>query len=301
MYFLEVCHRTGMVVRGEDLVPDELVVKTAYFNEYLRKVDTLHHLGACLAREQSVLALLTAQRSLRQPSHFDLEERLVEALVPHLQKVVALQRRLAGIELERAAAAEALDRLTFGVCLLARDGRALLVNRAARAIFDQADGLVLGATGIGAEAPAARSRLAGMIARACRAQAKASDTVLPVRRRSGRRPYAVLVSPLRIRSSELAIDPPRAIAILIDPEQKLAGAEELLAQLYGLTPAEASIARLLADGHSVSEICDQLQGTANTTRTYIKRLFSKTGTRSQAGLVRLVLQLTGQLRRDRDA
>ena len=52
--------------------------------------------------------------------------------------------------------------------------------------------------------------------------------------------------------------------------------------LYGLTPTEATVCGLLAEGRSVAEIQDQLGITANTARTHVKRILAKTGAARQS-------------------
>ncbi|MBX9719082.1 helix-turn-helix transcriptional regulator [Candidatus Binatia bacterium] len=299
-YFVEGGHRlsTGVVARGEDAVADERVIRTAFFNEYLRKADTLHHVAACIFREEAIVALLLAQKAINQSSHSAAEKRLMEAVLPHVQRTVAIQRRIDGIDLGRAAAFDALDRLSIGICLLDRLGRAIVVNRAARSIFDQNDGLTLGAAGVRADNPQAGSTLHAIITRACRVattQDEPTGDLTLVPRRSGRRAFTVLVSPLRLQLFELANQPPAAILLVADPEQRAEGVEEALVRLYKLTPMESRVARMLLDGESVESIAGSLGVTGNTARTHLKRVFSKTGTRGQADLMRLILGWAGRV------
>jgi len=65
--------------------------------------------------------------------------------------------------------------------------------------------------------------------------------------------------------------------------------EEILQGLYDLTPAEAEILRLLAEGRSLEEVAQQRGITMNTVRSQLKQVFAKTDTRRQGELVRLVL------------
>lgn len=60
-----------------------------------------------------------------------------------------------------------------------------------------------------------------------------------------------------------------------------------------LTAAEARFATLLVDGHSIAEICGQLEIRVSTARTHLRHLFQKTGTRRQAELVSALLRTHG--------
>jgi DNA-binding CsgD family transcriptional regulator len=55
-----------------------------------------------------------------------------------------------------------------------------------------------------------------------------------------------------------------------------------------LTPAEARVAGLIAEGRSVEEITGSLSVSSNTVRTQLKSVFTKTGVGRQAELVTLL-------------
>ncbi len=64
---------------------------------------------------------------------------------------------------------------------------------------------------------------------------------------------------------------------------------ERTADRFGLTRREAAVAREIALGHSVEEAAAALRVGRETIRTHLKALYAKTGTSSQAGLVRVLL------------
>ena len=76
---------------------------------------------------------------------------------------------------------------------------------------------------------------------------------------------------------------------ITDPEAQTTTPTEMLERLYGLTPAEAKLAALLAHGKSVTEAADELHITQNTARTHLKHIFQKTGVKRQSELVKLIL------------
>lgn len=63
--------------------------------------------------------------------------------------------------------------------------------------------------------------------------------------------------------------------------------EHMLAE-FRLTPAEARMTRLLAAGNTVVEIADATCTRPATVRWHLKRVFAKTGVRTQSQLVALV-------------
>ncbi|MCU0818995.1 MAG: helix-turn-helix transcriptional regulator [Beijerinckiaceae bacterium] len=67
-----------------------------------------------------------------------------------------------------------------------------------------------------------------------------------------------------------------------------ASSPNLLAALFDLTPAQARTAAALADGVSVQGIAASLGITEKTVRTYIERIFAKTGARRLSDLLVLL-------------
>jgi DNA-binding CsgD family transcriptional regulator len=91
-------------------------------------------------------------------------------------------------------------------------------------------------------------------------------------------------------SVSLACAPEPRIAIYLSSAcDEMVADTHRLAELFQLTNREAALASLLARGRTMSEIADQLNITEKTARTYLKRIFTKTGVRRQADLVRRIL------------
>ena len=67
--------------------------------------------------------------------------------------------------------------------------------------------------------------------------------------------------------------------------RRITGAQEV----YGLSPAQVRLARLIVDGHDLAGAATLLSVSVNTLRTQLQRIFDKTGVRSQSALVRSLL------------
>lgn len=70
---------------------------------------------------------------------------------------------------------------------------------------------------------------------------------------------------------------------------------EMAALIYGLSPAQKQLARLVSSGLSLSEIAAEMKITTNTARTHLQRVYEKTGVRTQASLVRVLLSSAAPL------
>ncbi|MCC6586047.1 MAG: helix-turn-helix transcriptional regulator [Bryobacterales bacterium] len=97
-------------------------------------------------------------------------------------------------------------------------------------------------------------------------------------------PCALIASPLRPDSA-----PPAILLRVAAAPRMLSLDAELLTALFDLTPAEMSIAECIAMGETIQEAAHRRGVSLNTAKTHLKRLFSKTGTRRQAELLRALL------------
>ncbi len=97
----------------------------------------------------------------------------------------------------------------------------------------------------------------------------------------------VLVLPILLRHPGKA---ERAALILVQakaesPESQ-GVANQLLQQVYGMTPAEARLALLILDGQSPGDAANHLKVSVATVRTQLSSVLKKTGSRKQSELVR---------------
>jgi DNA-binding CsgD family transcriptional regulator len=190
------------------------------------------------------------------------------------------------------ALTDAIDRFPTGVTLLDARGHLLLANRGARQIFARNDGIALDGTAVrasGANDDAALRRAIVGAVEAAVAGRLIESTVLSVSRHSERRPYAVMVGPLRPHIGDPTAADAVVVLYLADLEQGVLRRREVLRELYGLTEAETQLVELLCQGSSLDEAAGARGVTMNTARSQLKQVFAKTHTSRQSELVRLVI------------
>ena len=75
------------------------------------------------------------------------------------------------------------------------------------------------------------------------------------------------------------------------PENHAPGAsrEEKLRDRYGLTPSEMRLVLAFLSEASIKKAAARVGVTNETARQYIKRIYQKTGTRSQAQLMKILM------------
>lgn len=167
-----------------------------------------------------------------------------------------------------------LDLLREAVLVLGRDARPLGMNRAARALLREGDGLLLSSRGVVASTPGATTALLRGIDRA--AQGEAGRVQVP---RPSRAPLSLRVEPHPGSPGSAA-----AVVFATDHESRSPRSHGLMAR-YGLTPTEASVARRLAAGAGLEQIAGELHISINTVRGHLKQIFGKTRTHRQVELV----------------
>lgn len=82
-----------------------------------------------------------------------------------------------------------------------------------------------------------------------------------------------------------------AIVLAIDPERRTACDRRLFEIAFGLSRAEAGVAAALLEGLDAKAVSARLHVSHETVRTHLKRIFDKTGTRRQAELLLVLLQV----------
>jgi DNA-binding CsgD family transcriptional regulator len=106
----------------------------------------------------------------------------------------------------------------------------------------------------------------------------------------GKEKGEILVAPLQPGHRLVSVwETPLALVAIATGEQDAQSIAWRMQQLYRLTPAESRVAAAMALGQTVEEIAAANRVTEATLRSQLRSIFSKTGTRRQADLVRLAL------------
>lgn len=283
---------TGQILRSHYICPPEEFETTDYYQQFFQHLNLFHAINAMVLSEQEITGNLSLARSREMGIYTDAEAAAITLLMPHLQRAFRIGRLLDGLRAEREVLRETLSRAPHGVLALGATGRPILINDSARGILDQNDGLTLNGQGqIQASAPADQRRLSSLIEAVSRraGELPPDGGLLTINRPSGARPLSLLIAPLGTQAAQQNFHQPTVLIFITDPERPRQDIEAALRHRYALTPAEARLASILAQGKNLVEAAHQLGITSNTARTHAKRIFQKTGTKRQSDLVQLVL------------
>jgi DNA-binding CsgD family transcriptional regulator len=287
----------GGVYTGSMLCANRALERSEYYCDFFRKVPAYHALGATIRGGPHDIAFISCLRD-KNAGSFGKEVDWLRLLLPHLQRALEIHRGLLGAEGLAYASLDALEQLDRAVLLLDAAGSVVNANRAAADILARRDGLTLDHQELHAATPHETSLLRRAITDAGRTSAGAgfgSGGTIMLARPSGRRPLAVVVAPVAASRVFLKSRSVTAMVFISDPESPSLPTEDALQTLLGLTPAEARLTHLLAQGLRLTQAAERLDVRTETLRTRLKDIFAKTNTHRQSELVQRVIELGSRL------
>lgn len=219
---------------------------------------------------------------------FGVQERaLLQLLFDHFERALRLAARLPRLDGDRA------------LILVGPSGQALMMSPAAEVLLAAREGILLRNGVVEALHLPSRAALVGIIRSAMTAlQEGGAGGMVALPRGPGRRPLIVSASPLPAPVGSLSAFYPGVLLHIADPEMAATPCvTDALRLSFGLTPAEArlAVALLTSDGN-LRDVASQLDLAHNTVRAQLARIFEKTGTRTQGGLVRLLSLTSSHVR-----
>lgn len=175
-----------------------------------------------------------------------------------------------------------MNQVTFGIILLKQDGTIILMNAVAKRLC-RGDGLHVVNN---------RLRMTATLQADCadvltRLPIPSSGWTATLVMREKRNP--ILIGLARVPSGEI---PGAEFAILVqDLVQQLGSVDPLLTRLYGLSPAESRLARLVSTGSGIRAAAEAIGISAQTAKTQLKIVFTKLGVHRQSELAKLIASL----------
>lgn len=280
---------------------ERAVSRSEFYQDYLIPGDCRWLLGTRLTRHQGLDVYFGIHRAPGQQPFSDDDISLAQRLTPHFQQAAQLWLSTQSLRQRAALGARGLDALEYGIIATNRHGHLMHANR-------QADAMLR--TGWPLRLRAGRLRLAVAPPFAQPTLTTALQTCLRTRQPQGvrlgewgdpDRPLCTLTL-LSLGQESLLHALPIAAEVLMllshTRHRRQATVAQLMA-LFSLSPAEARLARDLSSGHTLDMSAEGAGLSINTARTQLQAVFRKTGTHSQAELLRLLGMLpSGRAGRD---
>jgi len=178
-----------------------------------------------------------------------------------------------------------LDRLDRGVILLDRNRRVQDANALARRVLAAGNGVTIRGGRFVFLDPAVDDRLSRLI-QALDVSPRGGARAMAAQIRHNRSPpYRVLVSSVPPDADERRV---LFFILIYGPREWRDISIDVLVEVYGLTRAQAEVARSLFTGQSVEQTATSLELSRNTVRTHLKQIFTRCEVRSQRDLLHLL-------------
>ncbi|MCB1798567.1 MAG: hypothetical protein KDI67_06765 [Gammaproteobacteria bacterium] len=296
--FYELSARTvpiGVASADHLMIPDRQQLEAVcgdFFTGYMQKFDHYHIGGAHLFREDRRAGAVAIQRGQAQGPWRAHELQVLTDLAPHFQRAFRIHREFTRLRLQETAVHAMLDQLVMGLVLLDVKGEITYSNPMAESVIEAHPALSIRNNAFVFADKATADRFARLFAEASATHADAqAGGVLGLRHSTRQFPTPLLVMPLHHLEmfSAMSFQTACVAVFVADPEQSKPMSADVLADTYGLTPAEASVAVALANGMSLKEVAQAYGTSTNTVRVQLQAVFRKTGVNRQVDLVRLFL------------
>ncbi|WP_292859509.1 hypothetical protein [Mesorhizobium sp.] len=208
---------------------------------------------------------------------------VLDALRPTMARASLIAARL-GVERARGTVA-AMTAIGLPAAVLSLSGRVLTANPLFEAMSSVFLPVAFG--GLAIAEPNANQLFQEAIV-AARGEAEPSVRSIPVPATADRQPLILHLLPLRRAAHEIFSGADILVAATAVNASSMVPSPTLLAGLFDLTPAEARLASALSQGRTLTEATASSNITVKTGRSYLERIFAKTGTRQQSQLVALL-------------
>ena len=277
--------KKGVTTEFDFITPDEIACHS-YYRDFLAR-HRLRWLAGVKVEAGEDLWYLSIQRTIDEGPFSSSEQQSLAAFSEQLAGVAGLARAIRIAWAEGALAA--FEATETAVALTDCRGEVWRVNPSAETLFGP-DLHILNRRLISADqdATAALDRALAELLWTPEAAARGLTVQFP---RKDKRP--ILLYPLRLpKVTSDAFSPCQLVTVLIDLDKRARPSECDLRACFGLTAAEARLARQIVSGDDLIAICNKSKVARETARAQLRSIFAKTGVHRQSELVALLSNIT---------
>lgn len=282
---------TRTVYNDHALVGDDRLRRSRFWNDWMAPQDMYGGMGCKVLESGPSYWFFDVQRGRSQDAFDTADAELLQAIVPHLARAAEISRKFQSTQL----LASTFSHLPFGMIVVNGDMRIATLNDAAEDMLLRPESSLHRKSGYLATAETANmAALQRLVAQVCSMR----DDVIPgvggdllLRKdQSGRGVDLVLsVGPLVNSLHKPAFMERHAVIFIREISLDLpVGFAEQVRALFDLSRKEASLAVSLASGRTLKQAADDNQIQISTARSYLEKIFQKTGARQQSQLVALL-------------
>lgn len=288
----------GTVRTVQEHMPREELLKTEFYQRYMKPSGVYHILGADMSAPDGFKARLRATRGKNSADFGELEKQITAMILPHLQQAIQLHLRIARMATERNLYEDAIDHLQMGAVILDENVKVLRTNQVAENLFQARYGLRVASGRLLVGNRDENIRFRALIEEVLLAHKRSEPGFIrafKINRSDGNSGLGLLIRPVPMVEASSGEQNPSVAIFFSDPQQPRSATIDVLKQLFEFTPSEASLSLLLANGLTLDEASEELGITRNTAKSHLSAIFSKTGVTRQPKLVQLILKSVATL------
>ncbi len=276
-----------------DLFTESELKTSPTYNEAFPRYDIQHGLNVRLDGPGGSHIAWGIRDSVDPDGWSSSQIAMVAGMLPHIRQYVRVRSALAEARALGASVIELLDNTLLGVIQLDGGGRIVEANDRAWELLRHDDGLTDEGGELRASWPEDNARLQELLARALpRLGGPGASGSMAVRRRSWSPGLALHVKPATVREVDYRSLRVAALVLVVDPVSRAQFEPALVEAVLGLTPAEAAIAVLLAEGRTLRQIAATTGREYSTIQTHLRHIFAKLGCSRQLEVVQAVAALS---------
>ncbi len=279
---------------SQDLVPDDVLVETEFYQGFLAPHNVHYGMSGVINRTPQGISLITSLRPRSAGPFQPAQLEIIRTLLPHLRQIAALQAAATALSLERDAFRTMIDRMPQCVLLLGAEGRILFRNQAFGRFASEYPALGLQDDRLQLADAALNLNVQRLVQQASAvavnsAKPFATGRVLVAGGGPGE-PLLVEVQPIpQGVPMHFSTGEARAMVVIRELGGRPAIDTEALRSTFGLTPSEAKLATLLAQGMHVADVAAASCVSPHTVKTHLRSILRKTRSSRQAELVSRIL------------
>lgn len=280
----------GRVVQSEEICPRDALLKTEFYNDYLRTEDLITASGVVLHRSSDRFLFISGNIRYQAEDQFRSPMlKMFKLLGPHISRSIGLARCIPPI-IAGEDIRDTIERLADAVFFIDRAGRLVHENRIGNDLRRRAIVLQVDRSGsihfLDPLAEEALQTALNAIEKHDYVQMQGNITIC---QKNGLQLNAC-ITPIQRHSSAAIFDQifeNRPIGMLVVQNPPVRPDLALALAAYGLTPAESSLALAIAQGRSPRDYAEERGLSVHTVRTQLKSVFAKTNTNRQSQLAGL--------------
>jgi DNA-binding CsgD family transcriptional regulator len=267
-------------------VSDEVLWASEMYKQVLGPGGIEYSMAFCIPVDEGMMAVLSVMRGPRLAPFTGDDCLEFGRFAPHVARAISMHGAFRRTCEELMTVKALLDGVPLGMMVVDND-ELKVANRAARAMLTEGDAMRLQNGRLSGANRRADADLQAAVGEALSGGDQTVGVALPI---DHAEPMRAVVRRLHPAAAGMVGATSNAVALYVtDPRKPIETQEEILQRLFGLTPREAAVLRILAEGEDLQAIAGGLGIAIETVRSHVKHIMDTTGASRQAELVRMVL------------